>query len=261
MNAPTSSRHKVVSREEWLVARRNLLAEEKLLTRHQDRISETRRNLPWVRMDKEYLFETADGKVSLRDLFAGRSQLIVKHFMLSAGRDICVGCSFELDHIEGALVHLENHDVSFVAVSRAPLAQIEAARRRMGWKCRWVSSLESDFNYDFHVSFRREDLARGPVVYNYAAQNIPIEDLSGLSVFCRDESGEIFHTYSTFGRGAENVLSTYVLLDITPKGRNETGPRRNLTDWVRPHDRYGAGGHVDATGQFVAAEGCCASDL
>jgi predicted dithiol-disulfide oxidoreductase (DUF899 family) len=248
---------KIVSRGEWLVARRNLLAEEKLLTRHQDRVSEARRNLPWVRIEKEYVFDAPEGKARLADLFAGRSQLIVKHFMLSQGRDLCVGCSFELDHIEAARVHLESHDVSFVAISRAPLAQIEAARQRMGWKSRWVSSHESDFNYDFHVSFKREDLARGPVFYNYSLQTIPIEDLSGISVFYRDEAGAIFHTYSAFARGAENVLSTYVLLDMTPKGRNENGPHRNLTDWVRPHDLYGAPGYVDATGQFVASGGCC----
>lgn len=257
MNASASSAPRIVSREEWLAARRSLLDEEKQLTRRQDRLNEARRNLPWVKVEKEYLFDTPEGKASLADLFAGRSQLIVKHFMLSPGRDICVGCSFELDHIEAALVHLENHDVSFAAVSRAPLRQIEAARRRMAWKCRWVSSHESDFNYDFNVSFRREDLARGPVFYNYALQNIPIEDLSGISVFCREGNGEVFHTYSTFGRGAEYVMSAYVLLDLTPRGRNETGPHRNLTDWVRPHDRYGVAGRVDATGQFVAEEGCC----
>lgn len=247
---------RIVSREQWLEVRRELLAAEKRLTREQDRLSAARRDLPWVKVDKEYVFDTPTGKLRLAELFAGRSQLLIKHFMLSAGKDVCVGCSFEMDHIEGALVHLEHHDVSFAAVSRAPLAQIEAAKQRMGWKSQWISSYASDFNYDFHASFRAEDLAKGAVFYNYAMQNIPLEDLSGISVFYQDGNGDVFHTYSAFGRGAENMLSTYMLLDLTPKGRNETGPHFNLTDWVRPHDRYDAKGSVDATGQFVP-ESCC----
>ena len=252
----SSAPAKVVSRDEWLAARRQLLIEEKKLTHQQDKLSAARREMPWVRIDKDYVFETAEGQVRLTDLFEGRSQLLIKHFMLSAGKDVCVGCSFELDHIEGALVHLEHHDVTFVAVARAPLAQILAAKERMGWRCKWVSSYSSDFNYDFNISFRPEDIARGEVFYNFAMQSIPMEDLSGISVFYKDANGDIFHTYSAFGRGAENVLTTYMLLDLTPKGRNETGPHYHLTDWVRPHDRYDAKGAVDATGQFVA-EGAC----
>lgn len=259
MSTSTSPPPRIVSREEWIVARQNLLIEEKQLTRQQDSVSAARRDLPWVKVDKDYVFDTAQGKVRLTDLFSGRSQLLIKHFMLSPGKDVCVGCSFELDHIEGALVHLEHHDVTFVAVSRAPLTQIQAAQRRMGWSCRWVSSYESDFNYDFNASFRPEDLAKGPVFYNFAMQRIPLQDLSGFSVFYKDDNGDVFHTYSAFGRGAENVVSTYVMLEMTPKGRNETGPQFNLTDWVRPHDRYDASGHVDATGQFVATENCCSS--
>jgi len=260
MSAATSSstRHAVVSQEEWIAARRALLAKEKELTRQQERIAAARRELPWVRVEKEYSFETPNGKVSLADLFDGRSQLIVKHNMLNPKHDVCVGCAFEMDHIEGALVHLPHRDVSFVAISRAPVAQIQAAQRRMGWSARWVSSLHSDFNYDFHVSFRPEDIARGQVYYNYEVKPIPIEDLSGFSVFYKDQNGDVYLTYASFGRGQENIMTTYVMLDMTPKGRNETGPG-NLTEWVRPHDRYDTNGYVDPTGQFVATESCCQS--
>jgi len=191
----------------------------------------------------------------LTDLFDGRSQLIVKHYMLSPNRDICVGCSFEMDHIEGALVHLLHHDVSFVAISRAPVEQIQAAQRRMGWSARWVSSFHSDFNYDFHASFKPDEVARGEVFYNYTLQPIPMQDLSGFSVFHKDGS-EIYLTYASFARGQENILTTYVMLEMTPKVRNETG-RGNLTEWVRPHDRYDTDGYTDQTGQFIARSGCC----
>jgi predicted dithiol-disulfide oxidoreductase (DUF899 family) len=204
-----------------------------------------------VKVTKSYFFDTPNGKVPLADLFAGRSQLIIKHNMLNPKHDVCIGCSLEMDHIEGARVHLENHDVSIVAVSRAPLAQIQAAQKRMGWTTPWVSSYDSDFNYDFHVSFRPEDIARGQVYYNYAVAPIPVEDLSGFSVFYQDENGDIFHTYGNFGRGAENVMSMYVLLDMTPKGRNEP-TSGNMTDWVRPRDRYGVPGRTSEIGQFVA---------
>lgn len=244
----------VVSRQEWLEARRQLLAREKELTRQQDRIAAARRKLPWLKVEKQYRFDTLDGQVSLADLFEERSQLIVKHYMLSAGRDICVGCSFEMDHIEGALVHLPHRDVSFVAISRAPVEQIRAAQRRMGWSARWVSSFHSDFSYDFHASFTPEQVARGEVFYNYETMAAPVQDLSGFSVFYKDEDGNIYLTYASFQRGQENILTTYVMLDMTPKGRNETG---NLTEWVRPHDRYDTNGYVDATGQFIASESCC----
>ena len=250
--------HPVLTPQEWIAARRQLLAEEKEFTRHQERIAAARRALPWVKVEKQYVFDTPNGKVSLTDLFDGRSQLIVKHNMLNPKHDVCTGCSFEMDHIEGARVHLENHDVSIVAVSRAPLAQIKAAQRRMGWTIPWVSSYASDFNYDFHVSFKPEDIARGQVFYNYAVQPIPVEDLSGFSVFYKDEDGDIYLTYASFGRGQENIITTYVMLDITPKGRNETA-RGNMTEWVRPHDRYDTDGYVDPIGQFVATKGCCQS--
>ena len=257
MNASVSVlSHKVVSQEEWLAARRELLREEKALTKQQQRVAAARRELPWMKITKDYVFDTANGKVHLSDLFAGRSQLIVKHNMLNPNDDVCVGCSFEMDAIEGARVHLEHHDVSIVAISRAPLAQIQAAQKRMGWTVPWVSSFESDFNYDFHVSFKPEDIARGEVFYNYEVAPIPMQDLSGFSVFYKDDSGDIFHTYGTFGRGAEYVMTAYVFLDMTPKGRNETG-RGNLTDWVRPHDRYDATGAINPFGQFVEEGSCC----
>lgn len=229
----------IVSREEWLAARKELLAREKELTRLRDGLSAKRRSMPWVKVVKEYVFDTPEGRKTLDELFDGRSQLIVHHFMFGPGWEAgCVGCSFTADHIEGTLVHLEHHDVSLVRVSRAPLAEIEAYRKRMGWRVKWVSSYENDFNYDYQVSFRPEEIAKGEVTYNYATSNISIEDLSGLSVFYRNASGDIYHTYSTYGRGDELVDSTYMLLDMTPKGRNETGPHHNLMDWVKRHDEY-----------------------
>jgi predicted dithiol-disulfide oxidoreductase (DUF899 family) len=253
--------HRIVSRDQWLQERAAFLAREKEMTRLRDRLSAERRELPWVKVEKTYTFDTPNGKASLADLFDGRSQLIIKHFMLAPGqKDGCVGCSFESDHVEGALVHLRNHDVSYVAVARAPLPEIEAFKKRMGWSFPWVSSFGSDFNYDFNASFTPEQLAKGEAFYNYRTGPLPLEDLSGLSVFYKDESGAIFHTYSTFGRGAEERLGTYVFLDMTPKGRNENGPNHSLADWVRHHDRYGAAGHVSAVGRWVAAEqeaACC----
>ena len=244
MNAsPSVSLRKAVSQDEWLAARRSLLAEEKALTKQQQRVAAARRALPWMKVTKEYVFDTDQGKVRLADLFAGRSQLIIKHNMLNAKNDLCIGCSFEMDAIEGARVHLEHHDVSIVAVSRAPLAKIQAAQKRMGWTTPWVSSADSDFNFDFHVSFTPEDIARGQVFYNYELVPLSMEDLSGFSVFYKDEHGDIFHTYGTFGRGAEYVMTAYVFLDMTPKGRNET-VRGNLTDWVRLHDDYEEEGRV-----------------
>ena len=247
--------HKTVSRDEWLVARKALLAKEKEMTRARDRLSAERRALPWVKVGKPYVFEGPDGTETLAELFGGRSQLIVKHFMLAPGqKDGCVGCSFEVDHVEGALMHIEHHDVAYVAVARAPLAEIEAFRRRMGWRIRWVSSFGSDFNYDFNVSFTPDQIARGEGFYNYRLGDVPLEDLSGLSVFYKDGDGDIFHTYSAFGRGAEETLGAYMFLDLTPKGRNETGPNHDLTDWVRHHDRYGIGGYVSPKGRWLAAE-------
>jgi predicted dithiol-disulfide oxidoreductase (DUF899 family) len=245
--------HRVVSREEWVEARKALLAKEKEWTRMRDRLSEERRALPWVRIDKEYVFEGPNGKETLADLFAGRSQLVIKHFMFGPGwKDPCVGCSFESDHIDGIVVHLEHHDVSYVAVSRAPYPEIAAVKKRMGWRFRWLSSFGSDFNYDFNVSFTPEQIISGRAVYNYRQGAVPIEEMSGRSIFCRDETGVIFHTYSSFARGGEVILGVYALLDMTPKGRDE-GRRGNLGVWVRHHDRYDAAGYVDAGGRWHGA--------
>ena len=253
--------HRIVSRDQWLQERTALLAREKEMTRLRDEMSEARRALPWVKIEKSYVFDTPSGKKALSDLFEGRSQLIIKHFMLAPGQNEgCVGCSFESDHAEAALVHLQNHDVSYVAVARAPLNEIQAFKARMGWSFPWVSSFGSDFNSDFNVSFTPAQIADGTAIYNYRAGPLPLEDLSGLSVFIKAEDGTIYHTYSTFGRGAEERLGTYMLLDLTPNGRNENGPNYSLADWVRHHDRYGADGHVSAVGRWVPAEqkaGCC----
>jgi predicted dithiol-disulfide oxidoreductase (DUF899 family) len=230
--------HSVVSRDEWLVARKELLRKEKEFTRLRDQLSAERRALPWVKVEKPYVFDGPNGRQTLADLFGGRSQLVVKHFMFGPEwTDGCIGCSFEVDHIAGALVHLEHHDVTYVAVSRAPLARIEAFKRRMGWRFNWVSSYGSDFNYDFHVSFRPDEIAKGEAYYNYEVRDVGIDELSGRSVFYKDAAGDVFHTYSSYARGGELFLGSYAVLDITPKGRDET-INGNLTDWVRHHDRY-----------------------
>jgi len=253
--------HRIVPPGEWLEARKQLLIKEKKLTRLNDELSAERRNLPWAKISKNYVFEGPKGKETLADLFEGRSQLIIKHFMFGPGwKEGCVGCSFGSDHIDGANMHLTHHDVTVVAVSRAPLAEIEPFKKRMGWHFKWVSSYESDFNFDFHVSATKEELEKGEVYYNYKMLPEQGEEMSGLSVFYKDEEGNIYHTYSTFGRGDEKILGAYMLLDLTPKGRNETGPHFSLGDWVRHHDKYDAGGFVDATGRYMAQmenDSCC----
>jgi predicted dithiol-disulfide oxidoreductase (DUF899 family) len=243
--------HRIVSREDWLIARKELLAKEKEFTRRRDQLAAERRALPWVKVDKTYVFDGPEGRETLADLFGGRSQLIIKHFMFGPGwSEGCVGCSFELDHIDNILAHLAQRDVTYVAVSRAPLVDIEAFKQRMGWEVKWVSSYGSDFNYDYHVSFKPDEVAKGYAYYNYQMQKINGEEFSGRSVFCKDSNGDVFHTYSSFARGGEDMLTTYRLLDVVSMGRNETGPRHNLTDWVRHHDRYDAGGLVDAIGRY-----------
>jgi len=248
--------NRVVPRDEWLAARKAHLAKEKELTHLRDQLSAERRELPWVKVEKPYVFDGPEGKATLADLFEGRSQLIVKHFMLGPGwKEGCVGCSFHSDHIDGALMHLSHHDVTLLAVSRAPLPEIEAFKKRMGWRFKWVSSYGSDFNYDFHVSFTKDETAKGEVYYNYEMRKLQSEEMSGISVFYKDVTGGIFHTYSSYARGGDILLGTYHYLDLTPKGRNESGPNHNLTDWVRHHDRYDDRGFVDATGRYVAADG------
>lgn len=255
MSASTVDHPKVVSRAEWLAARREHLKREKDLTRAYDELARQRRELPWVKVEKKYVFDGSNGQETLADLFGGRSQLIVKHFMFGPGwKEGCVGCSFGSDHAEGAFVHLENHDVSYVAVSRAPWPEIEPFKKRMGWHFNWVSSYANDFNYDYHVSFTKEDAAKGQALYNHEMNGVPGEEVSGLSVFYKDASGNIFHTYSCYARGDEKAVGAYMLLDMTPKGRNET-VNGNLTDWVRHHDKYGAGGLVDITGRYRESKG------
>lgn len=229
----------VVSRQEWLAARRAHLEKEKEITRLRDALARERRELPWVRLEKEYVFEAPEGSLTLAELFDGRSQLIVQHFMFGPGwTEGCVGCSFQADHVDGTLVHLAHRDVTFVAVSRATLPEIEAFRRRMGWRFRWVSSYGSDFNYDYHVSFTRAQLASGRVLYNYEPRRIQSEELPGVSVFHRPSSGDIFHTYSSHGRGPELLIGTYNYLDLVPKGRDEEALSPPM-GWVRHHDSYG----------------------
>lgn len=230
--------HKIVSADEWLAARRALLAEEKALLKAHDALAAKRRALPWVKVEKRYEFEGPDGRETLSDLFGGRSQLIVKHFMLGPDwEEGCVGCSFGADQLDGQLVHLVNHDVMLVAISRAPLAKIQAFQKRMGWHFKWVSSFGSDFNFDYHVSFTDEDRARDRAFYNFELGRYMSDEMPGFSVFYKDEAGQVFHTYSVFARGTDQLGSTYSLLDLTPKGRNEP-PGGDLTAWVRHHDKY-----------------------
>lgn len=230
-------KHAVVSREQWLEARRALLAKEKAHTRALGALNAERLALPWVKLDKDYVFDTQTGKKTLAQLFDGRSQLMVYHFMFGPEWEAgCPGCSFLADHLDGTLPHLNNHDVTLVVASRAPLEKIAAYQRRMGWRFPWASAFESDFNHDFHVSFTPEELAGETVDYGYV--DTPVaqahDELPGLSAFYRDATGQVFHTYSTYARGAEDLLSTMMILDRAPLGRNEEGDM----DFIRRHDEY-----------------------
>ena len=230
--------HRVVSHEQWIEARKQHLAREKEFTRLRDQLSQARRDLPWEKVDKAYVFEAPEGKVSLADLFAGRSQLIVQHFMFDPSWDEgCKSCSFWVDNFNGVDVHLNHRDVSFVLVSRASLATLEAYRRRMGWSVRWVSSLHTDFNRDYHVSFSPEERETGRAYYNYAAGSFPAPEAPGLSVFHRDADGVVYHTYSCYARGLDMLNGAYHLLDLVPKGRDEAGQAYTM-EWLRHHDRY-----------------------
>jgi len=230
--------HAVVSREEWLAVRKALLVKEKEFNRFRDALSAERRALPWVRLDKRYEFDAPEGKVTLADLFEERSQLIVYHFMFhpdwKAG---CKSCSFWIDSLPAHLEHLNQRDVSYAAISRAPLAKLEAYKKRQGWTVNLVSSFGSDFNHDFGVSFTKEEVAAGTVVYNYASDGYKAEELPGISVFFRDADGAIYHTYSTYARGLDMLNATYHYLDIAPMGRNEDGLSYPM-EWVRIRDEY-----------------------
>ena len=238
----------IVSESEWLAARRQHLLREKDLLRQLDDLRRQRRELPWTQVTKPYVFTGPCGQEALGDLFGDCSQLIVQHFMFAPDWDEgCVGCSFQADHVDSAFMHLRHHDIAFASVSLAPYPKLEAFRRRMGWQFHWVSSYDSDFNYDFGVSFREEELADGAALYNFEARELDGEEMPGVSAFCRDASGAIYRTYSAYGRGAEQLVGAYNYLDIAPRGRNENGPAFDLTDWVRHHDRYEA----------AASGGCC----
>lgn len=227
--------HAVVSRDEWLTARRELLKSEKEVTHLRDKVTQKRLSLPWVRVEKDYVFDTLDGPRTLAELFDGRSQLLVQHFMFAPGwEEGCTSCSFMADHTDGMNKHLSHHDVTMVAVSRAPLDEIERYRKRMGWQFRWVSSNGSSFNYDFRATFTPEEVASGHIDYNFGDWDELGEEWPGVSAFYKDEAGNVFHTYSTFGRGVEVMMGTYGMLDLTPKGRNEG----EGMEWIRRHDRY-----------------------
>lgn len=235
---------KIVSQSEWIDARKQLLIKEKELTRLNDDLARRRRELPWVKVENNYIFEGPMGQETLSDLFAGNSQLIIYHFMFAPGwEEGCPGCSFIADHIDGANLHLAHHDVSVVVVSRAPLAEILPFKKRMDWKFKWVSSFGSDFNYDYNVSFTDEQIAEGEVYYNYAKQETGSES-PGTSVFYRDSTGQVFHTYSTYSRGGDILIGAHNFLDLTPKGRNEKG----TMDWLRHHDKYE---------KFNSGSSCC----
>lgn len=227
--------HRIASREEWLEARKALLIHEKEETRLRDRNAAERLALPWVKIDKAYSFDTPSGRKTLAELFGDRSQLVIYHFMLPPEWDAgCPGCSFLADHLDGTLPHLNHHDVTLTAVSRAPLAKIAAYKARMGWKFPWASSFESDFNYDFGVSFTPEMVAAG-ATYNFEPAEGEPGELPGMSSFFKDETGQVFHTYSSYGRGGEDLIGTYMILDRAPLGRNEAG---DMGDWMRRHDEY-----------------------
>jgi predicted dithiol-disulfide oxidoreductase (DUF899 family) len=243
--------HDVVSREEWIERRKALLAKEKEWTRQRDALSAERRELPWVKVEQTYTFDGPKGPVTLSDLFDGHQQLFVKHFMHAPGQRErqCVGCSFEADHVNGILVHLRNNGVSYAAIGRAPIEEIEELRTRMGWTFPFVSSYRNTFNYDFDVSFKPEDVAAGRAYYNYEYTDPGNVDRSGNSVFIKDENGQIYHTYSTYGRGVEATMGMYGMLDMMPMGRNES-ERGVMLDWLRPHDKYGQGGTVTDEGRY-----------
>ena len=229
--------HRVVSPKEWLAARKRLLIEEKRLTRQHDKVRQRRRELPWIKVEKDYAFDGPDGRESLAQLFGGRSQLVVYHFMFSPEDDEgCPHCSFWADHFEGARLHLPHRDTTLVVISRAPLGKLERFKRRMGWNFKWVSSGRNEFNFDFGASFKPEDVRDGNINYNYAKSDIPSEDREGISTFYKDATGAVFHSYSTYARGIDLVNTTYNLLDLTAKGRDEDPEMAQ--DWVRYHDKY-----------------------
>jgi predicted dithiol-disulfide oxidoreductase (DUF899 family) len=233
----STARHRVVSHQDWIAARTALLRKEKVFTRLRDRLSQQRRALPWEKVDKEYIFDTPEGKRTLSELFGTKSQLVVYQFMFPPDwKEGCPHCSFWADHYDGMLPHLGQRDVSFVVVSRAPLRKIERFKKRMGWRFRWVSSGDTDYNYDYQGSFRPDEIATGKVFYNYERVPMEVTDREGISVFYKAKAGAMFHTYSTYARGIDMVNGTYQFLDLAPKGRDEGSDFPQ--EWVRHHDRY-----------------------
>jgi predicted dithiol-disulfide oxidoreductase (DUF899 family) len=227
----------IVSEADWLVARKDLLTREKEFSRQRDALSAARHSLPWVKIDKKYVFDGPKGKETLAELFDGRSQLIVYHFMLGPGwGEGCKSCSYLADHFDGANRHLPHRDVTFVVISRAPLSEIEAYQKRMGWRFKWLSSHDNEFNFDYQVSFTKEEEKANKVYYNYGTGEFMSDELPGLSVFYKDENGDIFHTYSTYARGLDILVGAYNFLDLVPKGRDENPD--STMDWVRRHDEY-----------------------
>ena len=265
--ATTDLKHaNVVSHGEWVEARKAFLAKEKEFTRQRDELSRLRRELPWEKVEKRYEFEGTAGKLAFADLFGGRSQLAIYHFMLGPGwEEGCKSCSYLADHFDGMTIHLANRDVTFAVVSRAPIAEIEAFKKRMGWRFRWVSSFGSDFNFDYQVSFTPEQMAEKKQVYNYGPIDFASEELPGFSAFLKNSTGEIFHTYSSYARGLDILVGTYNFLDMMPKGRDEEGLKHTMA-WVRHHDKYEQGYLVDAAADWehpkVAAKvhSCCSSE-
>lgn len=228
-------KHEVVSRDEWLTLRKAHLEAEKALTKQRDKVLAARRALPWVKVEKDYVFQGPDGPATLAELFGGRSQLFVQHFMFGPGWEAgCPACSLMADHVDAARQHFEQADLSFAAVSRAPSPEIEAFKKRMGWNFTWVSSFDNDFNRDYRVSFTEAEQALGEPLYNYDTIVPFMDEIQGCSVFCRNAAGEVFHSYSTYARGVEGVIGAFAFLDLAPKGRNET----STMSWVRHHDRY-----------------------
>jgi predicted dithiol-disulfide oxidoreductase (DUF899 family) len=230
---------KVVSPAEWIEARKELLLKEKEFTRLRDQLSQQRRELPWEKVEKQYVFDGPSGKETLAELFNGKSQLAVYHFMLGPDwPEGCPSCSFISDHLDGMIVHLGARDVSMVVISRAPLPQIEAFKKRMGWRFKWVSSFGSDFNHDYQVSATPKEQAAGEAYYNYTMQKSQSEERPGASVFYKDGTGNLFHTYSTYGRGLDLLIGAYNWIDMTPRGRHEEGLQPHAMAWVRHHDKY-----------------------
>jgi predicted dithiol-disulfide oxidoreductase (DUF899 family) len=262
MSTATQQHPKIVSQEEWLAARQQLLAKEKKLTRERDALAAERRKLPWVKVEKNYVFDSPSGKKTLAELFDGRNQLMIYHFMFGPGWEAgCPSCSIVGDHLGGSVTHLANRHVTLVAVSRAPLPQIEAFKNRMGWRFKWYSSFGNDFNRDYNVSFTKDEVASGKMYYNYKTQRFPSEEGPGASVFYKDDNGTVFHTYSAYARGLEPVMGIYNWLDLAPKGRDEEGMAPHPMAWVRHHDRYEDNYFGDAresAASAKAAANCCA---